>query len=291
MRVRCQPARAMHGRVADWVAEIRRFATSGETVLVRRRDRRAAPSAPSSCSRSTRSSPCRSSAPKTRATRRCWSPSARCRADSACPTPALQIYAETDVFEEERRAPERRRSATKAFLSDLRDLKVGDLVVHVDHGIGVFVGLKQIGVGRATPLQEFLELRYAGEDKLFVPVERLDLVQKYTGAVAAAARSARRHDVGEGQDARQEGDARHGRGAAQALRRAQGGSRPRVQPRLALAAGVRGRVPVRADARSDSRRSPTSSATWSRRRRWIGCCAATSATARPKSRCAPRSRR
>ena len=84
------------------------------------------------------------------------------------------------MFEEDRRAPERRRSATKAFLSDLRDLKVGDLVVHVDHGIGEFVGLKQIGVGDA--LQEFLELRYAGDDKLFVPVERLDLVQKYTGA-------------------------------------------------------------------------------------------------------------
>ena len=63
------------------------------------------------------------------------------------PDAGLQIYAETDVFEEERRAPERRRSATKAFLSDLRDLKVGDLVVHVDHGIGAFVGLKQIGVG------------------------------------------------------------------------------------------------------------------------------------------------
>src|SRR5262249_55543307 len=83
------------------------------------------------------------------------------------PDAGLQIYAETDVFEEERRAPERRRSAAKAFLSDLRDLKVGDLIVHVDHGIGIFVGLKQIGVGDA--MQEFLELRYAGDDKLFVP--------------------------------------------------------------------------------------------------------------------------
>src|SRR5262249_31240484 len=95
------------------------------------------------------------------------------------PDAALQFYAETDVFDEERRA-ERRRSAAKAFLSDLRDLKVGDLVVHIDHGIGVFVGLRQIGVGESV--QEFLELRYAGDDKLFVPVERLDLVQKYTGA-------------------------------------------------------------------------------------------------------------
>jgi transcription-repair coupling factor (superfamily II helicase) len=55
-------------------------------------------------------------------------------------------------------------------------------VVHVDHGIGVFVGLKQIGIGAGEAAQEFMELRYAGEDKLFVPVERLDLVQKYTGA-------------------------------------------------------------------------------------------------------------
>ncbi|OFW14304.1 MAG: transcription-repair coupling factor [Acidobacteria bacterium RIFCSPLOWO2_02_FULL_67_21] len=100
---------------------------------------------------------------------------------------AVQLYAETDVFEEERRAPEQRRSAARAFLSDLRDLKVGDLVVHVDHGIGEFVGLKQLGVGAgAAASQEFLELRYAGDDKLFVPVERLDLVQKYTGGTRPA---------------------------------------------------------------------------------------------------------
>jgi transcription-repair coupling factor (superfamily II helicase) len=95
------------------------------------------------------------------------------------PEARLQLWAETDLFEEERRTQERRRAAKGAFLSDFRDLKVGDHVVHVDHGIGVFVGLKQINVGADT--QEFMELRYSGEDKLFVPVERLDLVQKYTG--------------------------------------------------------------------------------------------------------------
>src|SRR5688500_854172 len=99
------------------------------------------------------------------------------------PGAELQIIAEPDVFEEERtkvdRKGDRHRSIAKTFLSDLRDLKIDDLVVHVDHGIGRFVGLKQIGVGES--MQEFLELRYAGEDKLFVPVERLDLVQKYSG--------------------------------------------------------------------------------------------------------------
>jgi transcription-repair coupling factor (superfamily II helicase) len=97
------------------------------------------------------------------------------------PAAQLQIYAETDLFEEERRTQDRaRRSAAKAFLSDLRDLKVGDLVVHVDNGIGEFVGLKEMTVGPNETL-EFLELRYYGDDKLFVPVSRLDLIQKYSG--------------------------------------------------------------------------------------------------------------
>jgi transcription-repair coupling factor (superfamily II helicase) len=99
------------------------------------------------------------------------------------PDSGLSIYAETDIFEEERRrtTTSRKRSLAATFLSDLRDLKAGDLIVHVDHGIGQFVGLKQISVGHGDVVQEFLELRYHGEDKLFVPVERLDLVQKYTG--------------------------------------------------------------------------------------------------------------
>ena len=95
----------------------------------------------------------------------------------------LRLFAESDLFEEERRH-EHRKSATRTFLSDFRDLKVGDLVVHVDNGIGKFVGLKQITVG--TQEQEFMELRYAGDDKLFVSLERLDLVQKYTGGSAPA---------------------------------------------------------------------------------------------------------
>ena len=97
--------------------------------------------------------------------------------------PALQLYAETDIFEEERRRTTagKKRSLAATFLSDLRDLKVGDLIVHVDHGIGQFVGLKQISVAQGDVVQEFLELRYHGDAKLFVPVERLDLIQKYTG--------------------------------------------------------------------------------------------------------------
>ncbi len=107
-------------------------------------------------------------------------------ADDEPGVPSLQVYVETDIFEEERRktAGGRKRSLAATFLSDLRDLKVRDLIVHVDHGIGQFIGLKQISVGGGDIVQEFLELQYHGDAKLFVPVERLDLIQKYTGAAS-----------------------------------------------------------------------------------------------------------
>jgi transcription-repair coupling factor (superfamily II helicase) len=179
IHVRCQPSVEMHGRVADWVAEIRRLRGESEATLfvaatpgraertielLKEYDLLAVPVE--------RAEDARYAAVLVAV--------GHLSRGFRLPDAGLHIYAEADVFEEERRAPERRRSASKAFLSDLRDLKIGDLVVHIDHGIGMFVGLKQIGV--ADSAQEFLELRYAGDDKLFVPVERLDLIQKYTGA-------------------------------------------------------------------------------------------------------------
>jgi transcription-repair coupling factor (superfamily II helicase) len=177
--VRCQPAIELHGRVPDWVIEIRKRREEGDTTLF----------VAASAGRAERTIELLKeydvfAIPVERAEDAQYAAvlvaTGRLSRGFRLPDGGLQIYAEPDVFEEDRRAPERRRTATKAFLSDLRDLKIGDLVVHVDHGIGTFVGLKQIGVGDS--MQEFLELRYAGEDKLFVPVERLDLVQKYTGA-------------------------------------------------------------------------------------------------------------
>ena len=98
----------------------------------------------------------------------------------------LQVYVERDIFDEERHAVERRSSIARTFLSDLRDLKVNDLVVHIDHGIGEFIGLKQLGVRGSDTAHEFLELRYHDDAKLYVPVERLDLIQKYTGGTRPA---------------------------------------------------------------------------------------------------------
>src|SRR5690606_7021521 len=106
------------------------------------------------------------------------------------PAARLRLYAESDIFDDDRVGAQRRQSAARAFLSDFRDLKVGDHVVHVDNGIGVFVGLKQIAVGHET--REFMELRYHGDDKLFVPVGRLYLVKQYSGGASPPLDSARR---------------------------------------------------------------------------------------------------
>jgi len=120
----------------------------------------------------------------------------------ALPAALLNLLTESDVFGETERAPmgrtppkrARKQRKASAFLSDLGDLKVGDYVVHVDHGIGQFQGLKQLatagaatgnvaaGIERAAAdVREFMLLTFAEGAKLYVPVERLDLVQRYSG--------------------------------------------------------------------------------------------------------------
>ena len=91
----------------------------------------------------------------------------------------LALYGNADLFES-LPAPSQRsraRPKTASFFSDFSDLKPGDYVVHVDHGIGQFEGLRQVAIEGANG--EFMLLRYAGEAKLYVPLARLDLVQKY----------------------------------------------------------------------------------------------------------------
>jgi transcription-repair coupling factor (superfamily II helicase) len=64
-------------------------------------------------------------------------------------------------------------------LTSLEDLQPGDFVVHVDHGIGIYRGLVKLEAAGAV--NDFLELEYQGGDRLFLPVDRLHLVQKYLG--------------------------------------------------------------------------------------------------------------
>ncbi len=77
----------------------------------------------------------------------------------------------------------RKKSKTSAFISDFRDLKVGDYVVHVEHGIAQYCGLRVIDEARpepgAPPPLELMILEFADNAKLYVPLTRLDLIQKY----------------------------------------------------------------------------------------------------------------
>ena len=107
------------------------------------------------------------------------------------PSLGLTIFTETDIFGETTQAEyqkpktkdQRPKTNIGAFISDFRDLKPGDYVVHVDHGIGRFDGLQNISARGAE--REFMLLVYADNTKLFVPVERLDLVSRYSSGEAA----------------------------------------------------------------------------------------------------------
>jgi len=107
--------------------------------------------------------------------------------------PALDliVHTETDIFgeitQQEFQKTKTKKTKTKsnlgAFISDFRDLKGGDFVVHVDHGIGRFEGLQTLDTGGVS--REFMLLYYAENAKLFVPVERLDLVSRFSSGESA----------------------------------------------------------------------------------------------------------
>ncbi|HEY0872893.1 MAG TPA: hypothetical protein VGD94_05425, partial [Vicinamibacterales bacterium] len=138
-----QPAQEFSGRIQDWVADIRRARERGDMVLF----------VANSHGRAERTVELLAdydifAVPVDRAedsrTASVLVAQGHLTRGFRLPEANVQIWSETDVFEEERKAHEqRRRSAARTFLSDFRDLKVGDLVVHVDNGIGMFVGLKR----------------------------------------------------------------------------------------------------------------------------------------------------
>ncbi len=99
----------------------------------------------------------------------------------ALPEANLVLFGARDLFDEPEVSlahPQRQKSKVSAFLSDFRDLAVGDYVVHVEHGIGQYQGLKEVPQEDGGTV-EFMVLAYAEGARLYVPLTRLDLVQKY----------------------------------------------------------------------------------------------------------------
>src|SRR5580692_8793072 len=102
------------------------------------------------------------------------------------PEANLAVFGARDLFDESDTVatrPQRAKSKVSAFLSDFRDLQVGDYVVHVEHGIGQYQGLKEINHGDGPA--EFMLLEFAEAARLYVPLTRLDLVQKYRSSEGA----------------------------------------------------------------------------------------------------------
>jgi transcription-repair coupling factor (superfamily II helicase) len=95
------------------------------------------------------------------------------------------VLTEEEIFgPKARRRPVRRFSG--AGIGDLGQLEEGDPTVHAEHGVGLYRGLKKLEIGGVPA--DFLLLEYAGADRLYLPIYRMDLVQKYVGADGAAPR-------------------------------------------------------------------------------------------------------
>ena len=91
--------------------------------------------------------------------------------------PAVAVVTEQDLLGDRLVRRAKRRKSADAFLSELAAMSPGDLMVHRDHGIGRFEGLTSIPVGKSP--HDCVQLTYAGGDKLFVPVENIDVLSRF----------------------------------------------------------------------------------------------------------------
>jgi transcription-repair coupling factor (superfamily II helicase) len=97
--------------------------------------------------------------------------------DAGFETADLAIITEEDILGERLVRPRRQSKRAENFIAEATSLAAGDVVVHVDHGIGRFIGLRAIEAAGAP--HDCLEIHYAGGDKLFLPVENIELLSRY----------------------------------------------------------------------------------------------------------------
>jgi transcription-repair coupling factor (superfamily II helicase) len=97
--------------------------------------------------------------------------------DSGFETSDAALITEEDILGERLVRPRRASKRAENFIAEVTSLAAGDIVVHVDHGIGRFVGLRAIEAAGAP--HDCLEIHYSGGDKLFVPVENIELLSRY----------------------------------------------------------------------------------------------------------------
>ena len=103
-------------------------------------------------------------------------------------TDSLNLIAEAQILGQtvqQRRQRQRKHEDFDSAIANLIELEIGSPIVHIEHGVGRYLGLETIEL--QGELKEFLKIAYAGEDKLYVPVSSLHLVSRYTGATPESA--------------------------------------------------------------------------------------------------------
>jgi len=100
-----------------------------------------------------------------------------------CSYPVFTLITENQLFGprvSQRRRRKKTDTDTQAIIKNLAELHIGDPVVHIDHGVGRYLGLQTIRVGEQ--IDEYVTIQYGGKDKLYVPVASLHLINRYSGA-------------------------------------------------------------------------------------------------------------
>ncbi|MDP4085449.1 MAG: transcription-repair coupling factor [Bacillota bacterium] len=93
----------------------------------------------------------------------------------------IAVITEEDLFNKKvKKAARRQKLSNAERIKSYSELKIGDYVVHVNHGIGKYLGIETLVINGVH--KDYLHIRYQGSDKLYVPVEQIDLVQKYVGS-------------------------------------------------------------------------------------------------------------
>ena len=105
--------------------------------------------------------------------------------DSGFASDTFELVTEQDLLGDRLVRRRKKRKDSDAFLAELQALRKGDLVVHLEHGIGKYIGLEPIAVGKSR--HDCVALEYAGGDKLYIPVENLDVLSRYGSSEEGAA--------------------------------------------------------------------------------------------------------
>ena len=98
------------------------------------------------------------------------------------PQSHLVVISEKDILGRQKKKLKPRQSAKSAEgkIAHFRDINIGDYVVHVNHGIGKYLGVETLTIGNVH--RDYLHIKYSGTDKLFVPTDQVHLIQKYIGS-------------------------------------------------------------------------------------------------------------